>query len=502
MVRRMARVQRATTSLALVTAMLAGCTVGPAYRGAPATATINDPKAQGAFVSAQGPAFSPDPAPGEWWRLYDDPQLSAMIRRAMSANTDLRVALGNLEHSQALLREVRASLQPQVTLGVSPSYQQFSPEAFLHAGPVPPYALLIGDLSVSYQADLFGQLHRGLQAEKAEDEAVEAAYDLAKITVAAETAKAYVEACGAGEELAAARRILALQQKNATVVARIHALGRAGVLDVTRSKTQVSQAEADIPALEAEKRNALYRLATLQGLPPAEFSRTLETCQAVPRLKQPIPVGDGAALLRRRPDVRAAERELAADTARIGVATADLYPRVTLGASAGTAGILADSFTPATDRYGFGPGITWELNQNVARARIAAAKAQVHTDLANFDGVVLASLRETESALTLYARDLERDAKLRAARDQSAQAAGEAERLYKGGRVDFLSYLDAQRALAAAETAVAASDVRVSADQIVIFLALGGGWEAEPPASSEADASARPRAAKATTRAP
>jgi len=482
MVTRFATVRWAAASLVLAGTMLAGCqTVGPNYRGPPAIAVVNDPKASGPFVSARDPAFSSDPAPGEWWRLYDDPQLNAMIRRALSANTDLRAATGNLERSQALVREVKASLQPQVTLSIDPSYQQFSPQAFLVPAPVPPYLLLNAGLSVSYQVDLFGQLHRGVQAASADDEAVRAAYDLVKISVVAETAKAYVEACGAGEELVAARRILALQQQNATVVARFRALGRAGAMDVTRSQAQVSQAQVVIPALEAEQRNALYRLATLQGQPPAEFPRELESCQAVPLLKQPIPVGDGAALLRRRPDVRGVERELAADTARIGVAVGDLYPHVTLGASAGTQGVLADSFTSATDRYAVGPGISWQLNHNVARARIAAAKAQVRVDLANFDGVVLASLRETESALTLYARDLESDAKLRATRDQEAQAASQAERLYKGGRADFLSYLDAQRAVAAAQSAIAVSEVRLSADQIGAFLALGGGWEGDPP---------------------
>ncbi len=257
--------------------------------------------------------------------------------------------------------------------------------------------------------------------------------------------------------------------------------GRGAALDLTRSVAQISQYQANIPALEAARRNALFRLAVLTGRPPSDYPRAAEACTTAPRLSQPIPVGDGALLLRRRPDIRAAERTLAADTDRIGVAMGELYPIVSLGATAGSTGAVTDIFTPMTNRYGFGPSLRWQLNQNAARARVAATEATTRMALAHFDGVVLNALREAEAALTTYGQDLQRNADLAAVRDRAAQAVGQSRSLYVGGKVDFLSYLDAQRTLASAETALAASAGQLSADQVEIFLALGGGWESSRP---------------------
>ncbi len=182
-------------------------------------------------------------------------------------------------------------------------------------------------------------------------------------------------------------------------------------------------------------------------------------------------------MLRRRPDIREAERELAAATARVGTATADLYPRVTLGVTSGSTGAVTDLLTTPTNRYGIGLELHWQANRNLARARIGEASATGKLALAGFDGVVLTALRETESALTSYSHDLQRDADLATARARAAEAEGQAKRLYVGGKIDFLPFLDAQRSLASADAALAASHAQLAADQVAIFLALGGGWE-------------------------
>ena len=179
----------------------------------------------------------------------------------------------------------------------------------------------------------------------------------------------------------------------------------------------------------------------------------------------------------RRPDVREAERKLAAATARIGIATAELYPRVTLGASAGSTGALTDMVTAPTNRYGMGLGIHWQANQSITRAQIAAAGAAARGALARFDSVVLTALRDTEGALATYARDRQRDEDLAAAQARAREAEQEAQRLHDRGKTDFLSLLDAQRTLASADGALAASHAQLATDQIAIFLALGGGWE-------------------------
>jgi multidrug efflux system outer membrane protein len=196
-----------------------------------------------------------------------------------------------------------------------------------------------------------------------------------------------------------------------------------------------------------------------------------------PRLKQSIPVGDGTALLRRRPDVREAERELAAATARIGVATADLYPRVSLGISVGSTGAMRDLLTTPTNRFGIRLAVHWQANQNVARARIAEANAAAKLALATFDGVVLRALRDTESAMTTFSRDRERDEDLATAQARAREAEQQARRLYTGGKLDFPPFLDAQRTLTSADDAVAASHAQLATDQVAVFLALGGGWE-------------------------
>jgi outer membrane protein TolC len=191
-----------------------------------------------------------------------------------------------------------------------------------------------------------------------------------------------------------------------------------------------------------------------------------------------VPVGDGTALLKRRPDIRQAERMLHAATAQIGVATAELYPSIQLGASLGSVGMIPGLGDPNTWHFGIGPLISWAPPvTSSARAHIAQTKADTQAALARFDGTVLNALRETESALTVYARELDRNAALKASRDQSAQAAQQAEKLYTFGRADFLTKLDADRVLATAESAVAASDAQLAADQVNLFLALGGGWE-------------------------
>jgi len=189
-------------------------------------------------------------------------------------------------------------------------------------------------------------------------------------------------------------------------------------------------------------------------------------------------VGDGAALLRRRPDIRQAERTLAASTARIGVATADLYPKVTLGLSAASGGPAAMLGDRGTFSWSVGPLISWTIpNTGAVQARIAEAEANTKAAVARFDATVLNALRETESALVVYARQLDRDAALRAARDQSAEAASQARRLFQYGKTDYLTVLDAERTLAGNESALAASQAELSNDQIAVFLALGGGWE-------------------------
>jgi outer membrane protein TolC len=245
---------------------------------------------------------------------------------------------------------------------------------------------------------------------------------------------------------------------------------------MTRARQLVDQQTGVIPSLEAARRNALFRLATLTGKPPALFARELESCASPPRLTRPLPIGDGATLLKRRPDVRRAERELAAATANIGVQTAQLYPDIAIGIPVGSIGAARDAFTSPTNFYGIGALLSWQANQSAARARVQEAKASAKLALANFDGAVLGALRDTETALNVYVHDLQREDSTRKARDEAERAVRDSERLQGAGRVTALAVIDAQRAYAASEETLAQLETALAEDQVAVFLALGGGW--------------------------
>jgi outer membrane protein, multidrug efflux system len=452
------------------------CTVGPNYR-IPDRALMNAPAAMGAFVASTDPSVTPAALPPNWWRLYDDRKLDALVQQALIANTDLRMANANLEHSEALLREAKTLRQPSVAVGASVEYAQLAGERYLLPITPPRSPYYDGQITVGYDLDLFGGIRRGIEAARANDEAVEAARDLVRVNVAAETARAYADACGAGLQLDAAERSLALQRKSLDLTNQLLRGGRAIDLDATRSRELVDELEAVIPSLEAGRRNALYRLATLAGRPPYQFDSDLEDCVAPPRLSQPLPIGDGVALLKRRPDVREAERQLAAATAEIGVATAQLYPDIAIGLGGGSIGTTATALTSPTNFWQVGAILKWQANQSAARAKIAAANASAKLTLARFDGAVLKALADTESALNVYEHDLRREESLKSAREDAARVEQEAERLEVGGRATALEVIEAQRTLASAEQSLAQLETALSADQVAVFLALGGGWE-------------------------
>lgn len=456
-----------TRALALLGALaLAACaTVGPDYRSPAPKAP-----AQAGLLGARSPVFTGDEPPGRWWSLFRDPLLDSLVEEALRANTDLRVAAANLARARAVLREVRSDRLPSTDISAGATYGQ---EPGGNAGDL--YAAGIG---VSYQLDLFGGISRAIEASRADVGAVQAAFDLTRITVAAETIRAYADACGAGRQLEAARESLRIQERTFDLTRRLFEGGRGTALDTSQAGSLLDQTRAAIPAFEAQRQTALYRLSILTGRPPADFPRAVAACVAPPALAEPVPVGDGAALLARRPDIRAAERELAAATARIGVATAELYPSVSLGLSAGsTATSPGDLLSGSAFRFSLGPLISWTFpNTSRARARIAQAEASTDAALARFDGAWLRALEETESALARYAGELDRRAALRRARDQSAEAARIARLRYEAGREPFQIVLETERALAQTDAALAQSEALLSDRLVTLFLALGGGW--------------------------
>jgi NodT family efflux transporter outer membrane factor (OMF) lipoprotein len=298
------------------------------------------------------------------------------------------------------------------------------------------------------------------------------------VEVAAETARDYAAICALGEQLEVARHSLAVVSHEADITHQRHDAGANSVFDVTRAEALVAQVRAAIPVLDGERHAALFALTALLGRTPAEAPQEVEACQSPPHLVALLPVGDGSALIKRRPDVRRAERQLAAATAQIGVSTAELYPTIQLvGLYGGAATELSQLNTNVGRTWGVGPSIHWAFpNMAGPRARVRQAKAGQAAALATFDAVVLTALKETEQALSVYGAALANRQALGEARDKTESAFGIAHGEFLAGSVSTLDVLTTEQSLVALESAVASADAALVQDQIAVFKALGGGW--------------------------
>jgi NodT family efflux transporter outer membrane factor (OMF) lipoprotein len=461
--------------LAMLT-LLAGCAVGPSYRP-PAIAA----GAQAPLVSLSPAAETSAQPPDEWWQLYSDPLLDQLLQEAFAANDDLKIAEANLSAARSLLEAAKVGRYPQTVAEAGAVYGRDPvTEEILEIGGHRPANLWIFDdiLDVSYEIDLFGHVRRAIEASRADAEATAAARDSVKVTVAAETTRAYAQICTLGEQLAVARRSFDVVSRETDITVRGHEAGANSEFDVVRAQGLVAQVRAAIPPLEGQRRAALFQLADLLGRTPSNAPAAVQACATPPHLSALIPVGDGAALLKRRPDVRQADRRVAAATARIGVATADLYPRISLTGFYGGASSALDELTHNPGlAWGVGPAINWSFpNQAGPRARIRQARANEAAALAGFDGVVLQALKETEQSLASYGAELDRRQALAEAQDKAHRAFDLAHDQLLAGASTYLDLLATEQSLVAADAAVAASDGALVQDQIAVFKALGGGW--------------------------
>jgi NodT family efflux transporter outer membrane factor (OMF) lipoprotein len=456
-------------------AMIGGCVVGPKYHppGSP-------PSARSPFISVGGTAATSQPLPANWWRLYRDPILDRLVAQALVENEDLKVAAANLAYAQGLLDEARAGRYPTTDLSAGYGYGRSSLQ--VTTGKAAGWGYNAG-FAAAYQIDLFGRVRRTIESAHANLDASQAAEDAVRVSVAAGTAGAYADICGYAEQLAVARRSLKVVQETYDLILVQRRAGALSDFDVDRQAVLLAQARSAIAPLEGQRRTALFALAAFIGATPAQLPSDAAACATPPRLGRPLPVGDGAALIRRRPDVRQAERSLAAATARIGVAAADYYPTVTFGGMVMNGGPTVGSiFNPGTATFNIGPALTWSFpNILVAKAHVKETTAQAQAALATFDGVVLTALKETEQALSTYGGELNHHADLLAARAAAAAALDLARIQYEAGSLSFLDLLTSEATLVSAETALAASDHSLSTDQVAVFQALGGGWEDAPP---------------------
>lgn len=488
-----------------LTLLTGACTVGPHYHEPAAT------PASGAPFRTTGAGLDPAAElPPRWWSLYSDPALDALVEEALSHNSDLRVAAANLERAQAVLREQSASLLPVTTENAAVVRGRGSTTtaagtntangaAGAGVGTVPAGSLTGTTITppvtngvtetvqrygatFSYEVDLFGRVRSLIRSARADVAASEATRDATRVTIAASTTQAYLDACALGRELDVANQNVDVVQKSFTLTQKQKQLGSVSDYELSRVGVLLQQTRAAVPQLEGLRAAALYDLTMLLGRPANQVPDVAASCHAVPRLTRPVPVGDGVALFRRRPDVRAAERTLAGDVASVDVATAELFPTISLGGAINASGT---SFKSATARsgfsWGFGPLISWNFpNLLAARARVQEAGAQARASLAKFDGTVLTALNEAEKALANYDAELRRNAALLEAQNASQRAYQLSGVRVRYGSISQLEQLDVQRDLISTQTALAASDATLAENQVAVFRALGGGWQDAP----------------------
>jgi multidrug efflux system outer membrane protein len=460
--------------------LLAGCAVGPNYR-APSPAPVS-------LQNASTDLFAKETQEAAWWTQFDDPELDSLIRRALAANLDLRMASDRVLAARAVFVERRLDLAPHVTLDATylrSDAQQpgFGPER------VPVESESLG-FDAAWEVDLFGHVRRAAEAAHADLGAESEGYRDAQVTVAAEVARNYFELRGAQTRLSVAHKNLDSEQKTLELTQLLEQTGRGSELDRERSLARLKATEATIPPLEAAEKQAGYRLAVLLNQRPGALDQELGPTPVVVYARV-LPIGDPTNLLRQRPDVRVAERQLAAATARVGVATADLFPRVTVtgfvGFLSGDVGHLFSTTPPNDARaWSVAPGVSWPaFDLGTVRARLDASKAQADSAAANYEKAVLAALEDTENSFVAYSKRQAQLKSLLAQAEASRRAAEIAETRYREGVADFLVLLDAQRTLLEAEDAVAQTETDVNVSVVAIYKALGG------VSQPEADAAAR-----------
>ena len=452
---------------------LSGCAVGPNYKR-PQTSVANS------FANAPTNVVSLDEgALATWWKGLNDARLDRLVDRAITNNHDLRIATANLKEARALRRLTTFDLAPTVQANAGYANSLLSKAAALPGTPRAAREMELYDASfdATWELDLFGRVRRSVQAASAQVGSVEATRFDMLVSVIAEVARNYFELRGQQNQLAVARKNADVQTETLKITQSRLDGGRGTDFDVSRSRSLLNLTLSTIPPLEAAIQKTIYRIAVLTGQEPTALITELSTPEPLPSTMPALPLGDPAALLRRRPDIRAAERSLAAATARIGVATGDLFPRVTF---IGSVGFQADTFAglgkSGGDRWNFGPRITWAaLDLGRVQARIKAADARTEAALAFYERTVLTALEETEGALVDFGREQSRQQFLQTSAEASQKAADLAHQRYEGGVTDFLSVLDAERTLLEAQDRLASSQTLTATAFVAVYKALGGG---------------------------
>lgn len=452
-------------------AFLVSCTVGPNYQSALPVDVTKPLVTPGADPSSTGDLTA-------WWRKFNEPKLNSLISRAIDANQDLKIAASRVAEAKAARTIARADFFPQVNAGGGAVRSQTSEAAssFGQGGQTNNFFNL--NLDASWEPDIFGGTRRNVEASTADLQAAAENMRDVRVGLVAEVAATYLELRGHQARKSVAERNLKSQKDTLELTKSRQAAGVANDLDVARAEAQAETTAAAIPLFEAALRRSIYRLGVLLGGTPGSMVEELIAAKAQPVAPPTVPVGLPSDLVRRRPDVRRAERELAAATARIGVAVADLYPRFSLTARVGTSALEAEElFKGKGGLWSLGPSLDWPVfTAGKIRGNIAVQNARQEQAALRFEKSVYLALEDVEGSLISFGQEQKRYASLTRSVNATRRASSLANDRYKAGLENFLTVLEADRQLLLAEEAQVISQTQVSLDLVRLYKSLGGGW--------------------------
>lgn len=429
--------------------------------------------APAALKNADAAYFAGQPYDPRWWRQFEDPILENLEGAALASNHDVRIAIARVQQARAIFDDVQRDRYPTVTVGASVDVREQAVPGFTDE-PIRTNTYQAG-FDMDWEIDLFGRVRSAVRAAAANADSLQSAMEDVRVSVAAEVARNYFELRGLQQQLAVAERSLANQRETLRLTQVRRDAGLGEEQDVASAAARVAAIEASLPPIRAGLAERQHRLAVLIGTRPGELGVDLAP-RPYPPLAKALSLGESDTFLRRRPDVRAAERRLAAAAAREGVAAAELFPRITVS---GVLGLLAgrgSMFGTGDSRaWAVTPALSWAgLDLGSARARLRGAEAGTRESLAAYEQTVLRALEETENALVAYREQQQRLVKLADQARESSRAAAIARARYREGLADFLALLDAERTQLQAEDAVAQAESGVFTNVVAVYKALGG----------------------------
>jgi NodT family efflux transporter outer membrane factor (OMF) lipoprotein len=472
---------KTTLLLALVST---GCAAAPAYQAPALEIPASFREARDSVSPPPAPAVEVPPAQGdtarvrgEYWRALNDTTLDRLLNEALRANLDVQAAQARVRGARANRRGAAFDFAPTITAGASYTRQRLSSATFpIGAGTFPDQDVWDAGFDATWELDLFGRVRRGVQGQTALVGAATEDLRDVQVSLTAELARSYFELRGAQEQLAVARRNSENQGRTLELTQQRLDAGRGTAFDTERARAQLSSTLASIPALESRVAAAQYRIGVLVGRPPASVVEGLEVVAAMPVLPATVPLASPDTLIRRRPDVAAAERRVAAERSFVGSAKAEYFPRLFLDGNAGLSATTFDSLGErGTFRYAVGPVLSWPaLNLGRVKARVDASKALEEEARAQYHQTVLRALEEVETSLVGYRTARARVERFQEAAEASQRAAELARLRFTGGVADFLQVLDAERTQLVAEDQLALGRTDAATAYAALYKAVGG----------------------------